>query len=172
MSGTSLINIGISGLRTTQAALATTGHNITNANTPGFSRQRVDIVPQAPQQLGVGYLGAGASLQSISRVVSDYAISQVRNDTALSSEVESFLSQVSPVDSLLANESTGLVPALESFFGSMEAASSDPSSLPARQLVLSETSKLADRFHAMFDRLEAQSRSLDDLAESAVGRIT
>jgi len=172
MSGTSLINIGISGLRTTQAALATTGHNITNANTAGYSRQRVDIVPQAPQQLGVGFLGAGANLQSISRVVSDYAISQVRNDTALASEVESFLSQVSQVDSLLANESTGLVPALESFFGSIEAASSDPSSLPARQLVLSETSKLADRFHAMFDRLEAQSRSLDDLAESAVGRIT
>ena len=172
MSGTSLINIGISGLRTTQAALATTGHNITNANTPGFSRQRVDIVPQAPQMLGVGYLGAGAELQSISRIVSDYAISQVRNDTALASEVESFLSQVSQVDSLLANESTGLVPALESFFGSIEASSSDPSSLPARQLVLSETSKLADRFHAMFERLEAQSHSLDDLAESAVGRIT
>jgi flagellar hook-associated protein 1 FlgK len=91
MSGTSLINIGISGLRTSQAALATTGHNITNANTPGFSRQRVEVVPQTPQQLGVGYLGAGSTLESITRVASDYAIAQVRNDTAFAAEVESCL---------------------------------------------------------------------------------
>ena len=48
---------GISGLRVSQRALATTGHNIANAETPGYSRQRVELVPRPGQPSGAGFIG-------------------------------------------------------------------------------------------------------------------
>ncbi|NJN50882.1 MAG: flagellar hook-associated protein FlgK, partial [Gammaproteobacteria bacterium] len=170
--GSSLINIGISGLRAHQAALATTGHNITNANSAGYSRQRVEISPQTPQFQGSAYLGRGAELASVTRVHSTFVTNQVRLDTAAFAEVEDFLSQIGQLDSLLADELTGLVPALQTFFGSLQAAASDPASIPARQLVLSETTGLVNRFNTMYDRLHAQQEGLTDLIGTAAERVS
>ncbi len=168
----SLINIGISGLRAHQAALAATGHNITNANSQGYSRQRVEITPQIPQFLGSAYIGRGAQLESVTRVHSEFVTNQVRLDTAAFAEVEDFLSQIGQLDSLLADELTGLVPALQSFFGSLQAASSDPSSIPARQLVLSEVTGLTNRFNTMYDRLHAQQEGLRGLIATSADRVS
>lgn len=168
----SLINIGISGLRAHQAALATTGHNITNANSQGYSRQRVEISPQTPQFEGSAFLGRGVQLESVTRVHSNFVTNQVRLDTAAFAEVEDFLSQIGQLDSLLADELTGLVPALQTFFGALQAASSDPASIPARQLVLSESTGLVNRFNTMYDRLHAQQEGLSNLIGTAAERVS
>src|SRR5690349_18929470 len=110
--GTSLINIGISGLNAQQAALATTGHNITNASTPGYSRQRVDIQAHAPQYTGSAYIGRGAMLASVGRVASEFATNQIRLDTSTFNGLDTFVDQISQVDSLLADDQTGLAPAM------------------------------------------------------------
>jgi flagellar hook-associated protein 1 FlgK len=158
--GTSLINIGISGLNAQQAALATTGHNITNASTPGYSRQRVEIQAHAPQYSGTAYIGRGAMLASITRVASDYATNQIRLDTATSSGLDTFVDQIGQVDSLLADDQTGLAPALQTFFGALQAASTDPSSIPSRQLVVSDANGLVSRFNTMYERLNSQQIGL------------
>jgi flagellar hook-associated protein 1 FlgK len=168
----SLINIGISGLRAHQAALATTGHNITNANAEGYTRQVVQISPQTPQFEGAGFLGRGAQLEAVTRVHSAFLTNQVRLDTAAFTEVEDFLSQIGQLDSLLADELTGLVPSLQSFFGSLQAASTDPASIPARQLVLSEVTGLVNRFNTMYGRLNDQQAGLSDQISTATNRIS
>lgn len=56
-------------LQAQQVAIQTTGHNIANANTPGFTRQRVDLTPAVPFSLGsVGSLGTGVDIKDITRI--------------------------------------------------------------------------------------------------------
>jgi flagellar hook-associated protein 1 FlgK len=56
---TNLIGIAVTGLNASQAALTTTGNNISNASTPGYSRQRAVLDTQNEQFSGAGYLGSG-----------------------------------------------------------------------------------------------------------------
>lgn len=53
----SLLNIGLSGLNAAKTNLSVVGHNITNVNTPGYSRQDTVQVTRTPQYSGVGYIG-------------------------------------------------------------------------------------------------------------------
>ena len=64
----SIYSTGISGLLASQRALSTTGHNISNVNTPGYSRQRVELAPRQPQLAAGGYLGKGVLVEDIRRV--------------------------------------------------------------------------------------------------------
>ena len=167
----SLINIGISGLKAQQAALATTGHNITNASTPGYSRQVVDIEAHPPQYTGSAYIGRGATLESVKRVANDFTTNQVRLDTSAFSGLDTFVDQIGQVDSLLADDQTGLAPAMQTFFGALQSASSDPSSIPTRQVVLSDAAGLASRFNTMYDRLNTQQQGLDQQLSTTTDEI-
>jgi flagellar hook-associated protein 1 FlgK len=57
-----LLNIGLSGLAANKTSLAVTGHNITNINTPGFSRQDTIQATRTPEFSGAGYIGSGTSV--------------------------------------------------------------------------------------------------------------
>ncbi|WP_271408478.1 flagellar hook-associated protein FlgK [Pseudomonas sp. Q1-7] len=156
-----LLNIGLSGLRVSQTQLTITGHNISNVNTPGFSRQSATQSTTLPQFSGSGYIGSGVALTDIRRSYSEFLTTQLRNTTSLSSDVEAYKSQISQLDSLLAGSTTGITPSLKSFFAAMQTAAEDPANIPARQLVLSEAEGLARRFNTVYDRLNAQNESLN-----------
>ena len=110
-----LLGLSVSGLRASQTALNTTGHNIANANTDGYSRQRVEVATNPASYTGVGYIGNGVSVESIERVANQYVTTQVRTDAILFNEVDTFHKQVGGLDNLLSNEATGLSSALETF---------------------------------------------------------
>ena len=61
----SILNIGLSGLLTFQRALAVTSHNVSNANTEGYTRQRPDLQALAGQQFGNGYFGRGVEITDV-----------------------------------------------------------------------------------------------------------
>ncbi len=169
MSG--LISIGVTGLQAQQAKLSTAGHNIANASTPGYSRQRVDQVTQPAQFVGVGFLGNGTRLEAISRVADEFITNQIRLDSSVFQEVSTYLDQVSQMDTLLADELTGLQPAMQAFFGSLQVLSTDPTSQAARQLVLNETDFLVDRFNSLDDRLTLQQSNLTGLIQASANKI-
>ena len=63
-------NVAVKGINANQTALHTTSHNISNANTEGFNRQRVELKADTPYNMaGVGQLGTGVRLQSVGRMV-------------------------------------------------------------------------------------------------------
>lgn len=152
-----LLNIGLSGLSASKTQLSITGHNITNVNTAGYSRQDAMQVTRAPQFNGAGYLGSGTTLTDIRRTYSEFLTTQLRSATALSSDVAAYKSRIDQLDSLLAGSTTGITPSLQSFFSSLQSAAEDPSNIPARQLVLSEAEGLARRFNTVYDRLNEQN---------------
>src|SRR5690606_11676261 len=131
--------------------------NITSVNKPGFSRQ--DTVQQAstPKFSGAGYIGSGTTLVDIRRSYSEFLTAQLRNTTALNTDVKAYKSQIDQLDGLLAGSNTGISPALKSFFSAMQTAAEDPANIPARQLVLSEAEGLARRFNNIYDNINAQN---------------
>lgn len=144
-----LINIGLTGVLGHQAALNTTGNNITNANTPGYSRQEVSFETQPGRTTGAGSIGTGVSIANIRRLADEYLAEQVRSDSSLMAEQDVLSRELGRLDNLLGGEATGLSKALNNFFASLQNAAEDPGSLPQRQLVLSEAQSLVNRFQAM-----------------------
>jgi flagellar hook-associated protein 1 FlgK len=62
------LNIGYTGLNASQVAISTTSHNISNAETEGYSRQRVVLAAHNPVQMRDGHVGNGVDIQTIKRV--------------------------------------------------------------------------------------------------------
>ena len=141
-----LLGIGISGLKAQQAALAVTGHNITNAGTEGYSRQIVSFNENTPQFTGGGWTGNGVSVDSIKRVYDEFLTEQMQRDTSIFNEFDILSLNASQIDSLLADSGTGIQPGIERMFGSLQSVVDDPSSLPARQVLISEANGLVGRF--------------------------
>ncbi|MDH4554418.1 flagellar hook-associated protein FlgK [Pseudomonas sp. BN417] len=161
-----LLNIGLSGLAVSKTQLSITGHNITNVNTPGFSRQDASQAARLSQFSGAGYIGSGAALTEVRRTYSEFLTSQLRNSTALNSDVAAYKSQIDQLDSLLAGTTTGISPSLQKFFASLQAAAEDPANTPARELVLADAEGLARRFNNLHDRLSEQNGFINSQMQS------
>jgi len=154
----STLNTAITGLLTAQRSLTTTGHNIANVNTPGFSRQVVGQSAQTPQFTGAGFIGSGVVVDSITRVHSEFLTTQLRNSTASNAENQVFYQLASRIDNMLANDQTGLSPSLLNFFNAVQDVADLPTSVSARQSLLSEAQTLTSSFQF----LDSQMATLTD----------
>ncbi|HMM54928.1 MAG TPA: flagellar hook-associated protein FlgK [Candidatus Desulfobacillus sp.] len=151
--GTSIYNIGLTGLAAAQAGLLTTGHNISNASTPGFNRQQIVQSTNTPQFTGAGYFGQGTNVTTVKRIYNQFLAGQTMTAQARLSELEAYGDQIRQIDSLLADPSAGLSSALDDFFRGVNEVAAYPSSIPARQSMLSMAQMLADRFQSVDGRL-------------------
>ncbi len=150
---TSILNIGVSGLNAAQAGIQTTSHNISNASTPGFSRQQIVQTTNTPQFSGSGFLGQGTNVATVQRIYSSFLSGQVLSAQAGVSEMDAYQAQISQIDSLLADPSAGLQPALSNFFSGVNDVAANPSSISSRQSMLSSAQSLASSFQALDGRL-------------------
>lgn len=148
-----LLNIGKSGLFAAQAGLATTGHNISNAAVPGYGRQTVVQAAATAQNFGYGFIGSGTQVTDIKRFSDSFLNAQVRSAQATSSALTAYGAQASQIDNMLADTSSGLSPALQDFFKSVQDVSSSAGSATSRQAFLSSADSLASRFQSMSTQL-------------------
>jgi len=149
-----MLGTAITGLQAFQRSLETTSHNISNVNTEGYSRQRVDLVSSKEQMIGVGYMGTGVTINNISRSYDQFIITQLRSSTAAFGDVDKYSQLASQVDNIVADPAVGMEPAIKNFFNAVNDSTNDPSSIPARQVLLSETEILTSRFDTMNSRFE------------------
>ncbi len=149
-----LLNIGKTGLFAAQAGLATTGHNIANANVVGYSRQTTVQSTMIPQNYGYGFVGNGTQVADIKRYSDEFLNVQVRNAQNTSSALNAYSSQIAQVDNLLADTTSGLSPALQDFFKAVQDVSSNPAEIASRQALLANGEALVARFQSMNGRLQ------------------
>jgi flagellar hook-associated protein 1 len=168
---TGIFGIGIGGLAAAQAGLVTTGHNITNANTPGFHRQAIVQSPAIPIFTGAGFFGQGVQVDTVMRVYNQYLDSQVASAQAQSSFLSTYHTQLAQIDNVIADSSAGLSPALQDFFQSVQAVAANPSDVPSRQSMLSAGSALTARFNTLAGRFDELRNGVDAQLTSAVGSI-
>ena len=153
-------DIGVSALVANQRQLSTASHNIANVNTDGYTRQRVELAQRPPQFVGVGYLGKGVDVSTISRTANEFLSTQVRNNTAGEAKMSLFVDLASQVDALVGDGTFG--PALDRFFQSLQDVNNDPSSTPARQVLLTAAKSLTDRFHDLDSRFGVLNSNINE----------
>lgn len=170
-----ILNIGTSALLAFQRAMTVTGTNVANINTDGYSRQRVDLATQLPQYSGSGYVGSGVRVTNVRRQYDEFLAVRSRTSQSLVGDLEAFYRYAEQIDSSLADPDIGLNASLQNFFDSVQGLSNDPGSTATREVMLSESQSLVDRFHAIDRQLqEASLRVESDLAQgvSEVNRLT
>ena len=166
-----LFGIGISGLTAAQTGLVTTGHNIANADTPGFHRQEVLQKNAMPLSAGSGFIGQGVRVDVVRRIYDDFLETQATRAQAQSSYYSTYNSQVSQIDNLLSDPGAGLAPVLQDFFSGVHELAANPGSAPARQAMLSTAETLATRLQSLDGRLREISTGVNVQVESMVVTI-
>ena len=167
----SLLNTAITGLKAQQEALKTTGHNISNAGTPGYSRQEVVLQANDPQFRGFGFVGQGVDVTSVRRITNQFMIEQLRTDTSNFQRLDTYRANIEQVDRLLADEKTGLQPQLDSFFAALQGGADNPAYVPSRDVILGESQGLVDRFKTIHSYLTDQNKTLNSQIEATVAQV-
>jgi flagellar hook-associated protein 1 FlgK len=147
-----IISISQSALLAAQAGLATTGHNIANASTPGYNRQVVVQGSAGGQNLGGGFVGKGTQIVDVKRIYNEYLSTQVNTHQSSKGQLDSHYTQIKSIDNMVADPAAGLTPAIEDFFKSVQNLVANPANLngaPARQALVSAAESLSARFQSM-----------------------
>lgn len=150
MSLSTALEIGKNGLNVYQGAIEVTSQNVSNVNTPGYSRQRVVLETSLPTT-GTGLpLGAGVRIASVQRYYDSLVQQQLVNaqttqgyDTTKSN----VLQQIEPSFNEISND--GIAAAMSNFFGSWQDMSLNPTGASERQMVLTRGQALMDNFHSV-----------------------
>ncbi len=169
--GSGLLGIGSSALLSTQRALDTVAHNVANVNTPGYSRQRVEVAARLPQVSSAGFIGTGVDITGVTRSYNQFLTGELRTSSSAYQETSTLASLANNLDNLLADQDAGLSPVLGSFFAAMQGAANDPTSLAARGALLGEANSLVTRMNGLHDWLDNSRRSLGARLDTSVQEV-
>ncbi|PMQ12574.1 Flagellar hook-associated protein 1 [Pseudomonas sp. AD21] len=157
----SLLNIGMSGLAASSSSLATTGNNIANVDTAGYSRQQTVQGTKSSQQFGNVFIGTGTTLADVRRVYNSYLETQLHTATSLNSEAAAYGTQATALDASLSDSNTGLTGVLQKFFTSMQGVATSATDDTSRQSVLTGAQALTSRFNALAKQLNDQNTTIN-----------
>jgi flagellar hook-associated protein 1 len=149
-----LLSIGRSGLNAAQAQISTASQNVTNAQTPGYSRQRVLLKPNWPEQLPQGTFGTGVLIDGVERMRDELLDASFRRDTQGASYGEERRDALQAVENVLGEPSdTGLASSLEQFWSAWSDLSTNPDSSAARGVVRQRGSQVAAQLNTFGDQI-------------------
>ncbi|NYT71485.1 flagellar hook-associated protein FlgK [Halomonas sp. QX-2] len=159
----SMFSIGLSGLNAAQNALNTSSNNISNVYTPGYNRELA--------QLGEGRVGGGVRVNDIERQFNTYVADQLNSAKTQSSALNTYYSQVSQIDNLLADREAGLAPLMQNFFSSLEDLAASPSDPAARQGVLGQANTLSSQFRSFDGYLQDMQGNINGQIKDEITQI-
>ena len=157
-----LLGIGLTGLFAAHTNLETTSHNLQNVNTPNYSRQKGVQTTQLPYYTGGYYIGQGTLMTTVQREFQQHLENRVLYAETRYTEFSAYDVQIEQINNMLTNNDTGLSSAFQSFFAGVQEVAANPTSIPARQALISEGLSLVDRFHAIDNRLHEISQGIEN----------
>ncbi len=161
----SILSVATTALRSQQEAITVTAHNIANAATEGYSRQRPVLSSMPPLRTPTGVFGTGVKLADIQRVRDAYLDTSYRNELGEFKEQEYRSGVLGQVETLLAEPGEGgLGKALDQFFSAWSSLAANPTSATARGVVRDQADFLAGR-------MRDTSNALDNLRQDTESRL-
>ena len=167
----STLNTAKSGMSATQANINVTSHNISNANTEGYSRQVTKLVTTTPfsapsftSMAGPGQFGTGVEVASVTRVRNHFLDYQVRNETSKQGEYQIKYETLSKVEGILNEPSdSGLTKIMSDFFKAWQDVSNSPADSNARTVLAQKTDALTGALNSYYNQL---TKMKEDACES------
>ena len=167
------------GLNVQQGNINTSAHNIANASTTGYSRQRAVVETTRPfggtskyDSCVAGQVGTGAQITSIQRIRNEFVDYQVREATGIlgNSQVKSdFLSKIE--DILGETSDTGIQGLMSEFYSSLQSLTSSSEGSDVKSVVLQNALSLTDSLNYTYNQLEKQLENAQDLLGDNVTEI-
>lgn len=157
-----LLDVAKSALFTAQQALTVTGHNISNVNTPGFSRQEVILTEARPVDGRPGQVGTGVNIEQIRRAVDVFLNRELTNSQEGLGQFTVTRDELQRLESLFGDtRGQALAGQLDEFFKALQDATTTPSQVTSRSVVLAKASTLAGTFHQINADLTDTRRAVD-----------
>ncbi|MEW6056016.1 MAG: flagellar hook-associated protein FlgK [Bdellovibrionota bacterium] len=169
MSSVNIFNTGKSGLFASRSALATTGHNISNVNTEGYSRQRVEQVSAPPAQIGNTVYGTGTWVKNVHRINDEYLTRQIGNEMKLMGQYEETdiaLSQAEAVFNEIGN--AGMNRLIAKFFNEFRKLGNEPESEALRATVRESSEQLIGDFKRISRNIREIQKNIDTRIDANV----
>ncbi|HEY8908495.1 MAG TPA: flagellar hook-associated protein FlgK [Rhodoferax sp.] len=163
MSG--LLSVATGALTANQAILQTTGHNIANVNTPGYSRQTAVLQSVPGQFTGGGYIGKGVALTTIERNYDEFLTRQSTLASAVSAGDTARSDKLTQLEDIFPGGTDGLGAAISDMLNSFSDVASAPTDLTARTVALTKIDETASR-------IRTASQSLEDLQSATSQEIS
>ncbi|MBB1274290.1 flagellar hook-associated protein FlgK [Psychromonas sp. SR45-3] len=167
-----LFQIGLSGIYSSQASLATTSHNISNVSTEGYSRQTVDVTSAQAQKLGTNFIGNGSIINGIDRAYDQFAFKENIINTSAHAYNEVSYTQASQLDKLLSNESTSVTKSVLSLFSALGDVADHPNTIETRSVFLEDASNMINQYNTLYQQLETQYSGVNNDIENSAAAIT
>lgn len=180
MSGLlSTLNTAKSGMNVSQVAIQTTSHNISNINTPGYSRQRVNQSASSPYSMpgknsnfGAGQIGTGAQINDVTRIRNSFYDYQYRSESHQYGNTSVKYEYFKNIEGIFNEPSdTAISSSLNSFFNSWSELSKDPQSSGVKSVVIENGKYLSNSINSAFKRLESLEEGLDKQSEYIMGEV-
>ena len=166
------LSIGLRGLLTAQANLDTVGHNISNANTPGYSRQTLQVSTGRTLNIRGLIQGTGVQGDVVVRTVDNLLASRITTQVSTLSRLQSRYSSLSDTESFLGVNTKGGIPELmQGFFSGLSSLSTDPDGNVLRAGAVQSTVALSSRFNQLSTSAESQRRETVLRLESEVSEV-
>ena len=166
------LSIAVRSLLAQQSALDTTANNLSNVNTPGYSRQLAILTKSSPMVTGQVSIGNGVDCEgthSIRDIILELLIDE---EIQQQNRLKSYVNSMNQVQSLFdETEGVGLSDAINRFFYSFQELSANPTHVPVRQVVISAGQNLASAFHQIGLRLRTIQERVDQEVRQTVEQI-
>lgn len=164
-----LMNIGTRAMFANYAALQTTGSNIANANTPGYSRQQVELATAGGQSTGAGFFGRGVVVETISRSQDAFLTREAAISRAAAAQDSVRLEQLQRLERAFPAGEQGIGFSAGQLLNAFVDVANRPQDISARQVVLARAEELASRFRGTSEQLDTlQSGLSEDVRNSVV----
>jgi flagellar hook-associated protein 1 FlgK len=166
-----LYKTALGGLNAAQAGLATTSHNINNATTVGYNRQRVMVSTAGAQATTNGYIGRGVQVDTVVRSYDSFLYKQLVGAQGSGAHLQAQLDQVSQVNNLFADRTVGIAPGLNNFFTSMNTVASKPADPAARADLLGKANSLTTQIRSAYTEMQNQREGLNTQITTTVEQV-
>lgn len=168
----SVMDTSLSALFAAQAGLATTSHNIANANTAGYSRQDVLFAARRPDMTAVGAIGRGVEVEGIRRIQDEFILNNLRSQTARGQSFASVDAALSEVESIMGSvDNDHLGDALSRFFGAWNALSQPTITPSMKENVVAAAVALVNDMHSIDESLTALETNIEASIQLELGNL-
>ncbi|WP_158937549.1 flagellar hook-associated protein FlgK [Burkholderia sp. S171] len=167
----SLFDIGVSGLNAAQWGLTTTGQNISNAATPGYTQEKPVYQEASGQYTTSGYLGSGVQTATVARSYSSFLTTQLNAAQSNSSSLNTYYSMLSQLNNLVGDPTTGIGSSMTSYFTSLQSVANSPATTSTRQSLMSSGQSLVNQMTAAAANYSQLRSGVNQSLTSAVTQI-
>lgn len=167
-----LLNLGAQSVLTAQKQLNTTGHNISNVNTKGYSRQSVIQGVNTPRQYGGQTFGMGVHVENVRRSWDKFAVKELNIATTDFSKKQDIEKNLDTLSSLLSSATSRKIPEnINDWFDALKTFADTPNDVGTRKVVLEKANLIGQNMNDFYDTVRQQYDDVNEGLELGIKRV-